>query len=119
MRKRLFPILAVFLMFLPTTVMAMDLTGVWTCDDGGSYYLRQFGNEIWWYGEQSPTNPAWSNIAHGTTVGNTITLNWTDVPKGRNMNHGQMLLEVTGDGKIVAKTKTGGFGGSVWTRAGR
>ncbi len=31
-----------------------DLTGTWSCDDGGSYYLRQIDDNIWWYGRSLP-----------------------------------------------------------------
>jgi hypothetical protein len=101
---------------VPVVAAAADLTGAWSCNDGGTYYLRQLGSELWWYGEQSPSNPAWSNIAYGSVAGNRIELKWTDVPKGHIMNNGMLQLEMTPDGKIVARNKTGGFGGSVWTR---
>jgi len=32
------------------------LTGAWTCDDGGTYYLRQDGNTIWWAGLSGDRN---------------------------------------------------------------
>jgi hypothetical protein len=54
----------------------IDLTGVWNCDDKGTYYLRQIGNTLWWYGEQKSNNPLWSNVAHGTITDNTINLEW-------------------------------------------
>ena len=104
------------LLVLAMSSLAADLTGAWKCNDGGTYYLRQFGNELWWYGEQSPTNPAWSNIAYGTVRGNQIELKWTDVPKGHIMNHGILKLELQPNGTIVARHKTGGFGGSNWSR---
>jgi hypothetical protein len=116
MRTRIIILVFCTLLSLPGSLLAMDLTGAWKCNDGGTYYLRQFGNELWWYGEQSPRNPAWSNIAHGTIEGNILTLRWTDVPKGEIMNHGELILEITPKGKIVARDKTGGFGGSVWTQ---
>jgi len=95
-----------------------DLTGVWRCNDGGKYYIRQLGNEIWWFGENSSTEPTWSNVAYGNILGNTIRLKWSDVPKGRIMNSGMMVLEIISSSKMVAKEKTGGFGGSEWTREG-
>jgi hypothetical protein len=116
MRKSIPIFIAAFILLLPVTVLAADLTGTWQCNDGGRYYLRQFGSELWWYGEQNPDHPAWSNIAHGTVEGNVIKLRWTDVPKGRIMNHGHLRLEIESPGRFVAKEKSGGFGGSVWTR---
>jgi hypothetical protein len=61
---------------------ADDLTGVWRCNDGGSCYLRQLGDEVWWYGEASPDSPGWSNVANGRLHGNSLRLKWADVPKG-------------------------------------
>ncbi|WCK53301.1 hypothetical protein PP175_18140 [Aneurinibacillus sp. Ricciae_BoGa-3] len=34
-----------------------NLTGIWRADDGGIYYIRQAGDEIWW-AALSPTGPA-------------------------------------------------------------
>ena len=28
----------------------LQLTGPWYADDGGIYYIRQLGNDIWWNG---------------------------------------------------------------------
>jgi hypothetical protein len=93
-----------------------DLTGVWNCDDGGKYYIRQLGNKIWWYGESNPNSPGWSNVMYGTINGNTINGNWADVPKGGSLNNGIMKLMIESNNKMSATQKTGGFGGSVWTR---
>ena len=94
----------------------VNLTGVWNCNDGGKYYIRQLGNKIWWYGEQSPTNPAWSNVSHGDIVGKELRLDWADVPKGHIMGSGILVLDLSMPGRITANQKTGGFGGSIWTR---
>lgn len=94
----------------------INLTGPWNCDDGGKYYIRQLGNNVWWYGEHSPTNPGWSNVARGVLAGGELRLEWADVPKGRNMGTGNLVLRVESNNRIVAISKTGGFGGSVWTR---
>lgn len=99
-------------------VFAMDLTGRWNCNDGGKYYIRQLGNEIWWFGENSPTAPSWSNVANGKIYGNTLRLKWSDVPKGSIMNSGILVLDIISSSKMVAREKTGGFGGSEWSREG-
>ena len=53
-----------------------DLTGVWNCDDGGTYYLTQIDNTLWWYGESAPVMPVngarWSNVVNGSIDGNTL-----------------------------------------------
>jgi hypothetical protein len=96
--------------------VGIDLTGAWNCDSGGKFYIRQVGNNVWWYGENAPTSPAWSNVAHGVLVGNELRLEWADVPKGRNMFSGNLVLKVESNSRMVAISKTGGFGGSVWSR---
>ncbi len=102
---------------MPGTVIAtINLTGVWNCDDGGRYYIRQFGTTVWWYGEHDPNTPDWSNVMRGTISGNTINADWTDVPKGSIMQHGMLTLQIQSNNRIVAVSKTGGFAGSVWTR---
>lgn len=99
-----------------TGVASADLTGVWNCDDGGMYYIRQFGTTVWWYGERDPNTPDWSNVMRGTISGSTINADWTDVPKGNVMQYGLLTLQILSNNRIVALSKTGGFAGSVWTR---
>ncbi|MDI9615958.1 MAG: hypothetical protein QFX31_01115 [Methanothrix sp.] len=95
---------------------AIDLTGVWNCDDGGKYYIHQVDSTIWWYGESNPNTPYWSNVMHGNINGDTIYADWADVPKGGAMNSGTLTLRIESNNRITAVSKTGGFGGSVWTR---
>lgn len=93
--------------------MPPDLTGVYTAKPGGTFYITQTGNNVYWYGEENSQNPFWSNIAYGTISGNTISLNWFDVPKGQTRNIGTLTLDVTQpSGMIVLtiKQQTGGFG---------
>ncbi len=99
-----------------TSPSSIDLTGEWSCDDGGLYYLRQFGTTVWWYGEHDPNAPDWSNVMRGTISGSTINADWTDVPKGSVMQFGNLKLQIVSNNKIVAISKTGGFAGSTWTR---
>jgi hypothetical protein len=93
-----------------------DLTGVWTGNDGGTYYLRQINNVVWWFGEDDAENPSWSNIAHGRLNGKTINLEWTDVPKGSITQNGTLVIKVVDNNKLILQTEVGGFGGSEWTR---
>lgn len=100
----------------PPQPQALNIHGVWNCNDGGKYYIRQIGSKIWWFGESSPTNPGWSNVAYGTLNGNELRLEWADVPKGSIMGMGTLILQVISNNRIEARQKTGGFGGSIWTR---
>lgn len=108
-------------LFIASLLMAgnvsADLTGQWSCDDGGTYYLRQIGKMVYWYGERDKDDPAWSNVFNGHVNGDKITGSWFDVPKGHAMGRGTLTLTIhTGGNTITAAHKTGGFGGSKWTR---
>jgi hypothetical protein len=91
---------------------ATDLTGKWQCDDGGTYYIRQMGDDVMWFGEKTPD---WSNVANGTLDDNILILKWKDVPKEKSNGSGVLVLEVSDNDKtLTAKSKTGGFSGTVW-----
>jgi hypothetical protein len=114
----IFRIFALLLLF-PALAQAADLSGQWRGDDGGEYYLVQRGGSLNWYAERSATNPAWAHIFDGRIRGDRIRGKWTDVPKGRTRNHGELELQVRENGNVLAITrKTGGFGGNKLTRVG-
>lgn len=98
-----------------------DLTGRWSCDDGGIYYIRQVGDEVWWTGrsgEPKDKRKAFANVFHGTIRGREIVGSWADDPAGEARGAGTLTLEITGDGKNVElkkKKETGGFSGGEWT----
>ncbi|NEZ54534.1 hypothetical protein [Adonisia turfae] len=93
-----------------------NLSGQWRGNDGGTYYLNQIGNTLWWYGESGDGGSTWTNVFHGTIQGNRVVGEWSDVPKGRINQSGDMELQIDSAGRLSATRKTGGFGGSVWTR---
>ncbi|MES0372406.1 MAG: hypothetical protein ABUK11_09025 [Mariprofundaceae bacterium] len=96
-----------------------NLTGTWIGDDGGRYYLRQVGSTLYWYGEKKPSNPMWANVFHGKLDDGNVKGRWADVPKGRTASSGKLRLKIKNNGnRLVAIEKTGGFGGSQWTREG-
>jgi len=99
-----------------STPAMIDLTGVWNCDDGGIYYVRQLGATVWWYGELDPNTPNWSNVMRGSISGGMINAEWSDVPKGSVMQNGNLVLQIVSNNELVAVSKTGGFAGSHWTR---
>ena len=77
---------------------------------------HSFETSVHYIRELSPTNPCWSNIAYGEIAGSELRLDWSDVPKGRAMGTGILVLDLSTSGKMTAKQKTGGFGGSIWTK---
>jgi hypothetical protein len=115
MKKLIF---AVFIAILvPIVANAASLTGTWTSDSGATYYITQIGSEIFWYGENDPNTPGWSNVAHGKIHSSRLSLSWGDVPKGVANSSGILLLRVKNStNTLEAITKTGGFLDSTWTR---
>jgi hypothetical protein len=99
-------------------VVWADLTGVWRSDDQTTYYLRQIGNELSWYGEDSSSTSR-ANIYWAEIRGDTIQGKWVDVPKGSLMGSGSLTLKIKHNGNVLlAEQKTGGIGGSRWIRVG-
>ena len=111
------------------TAPAFDLTGTWTADDGGIYYLRQLGNTIWWAGLSTDSSQGvndfqrgtrFTNVFRGTIQGNTIQGTWADVPRGQSVRSGSLTLSVASIGFPVGivlqrQSETGGFGGKTWS----
>jgi hypothetical protein len=80
--------------------------------------LRQTGRQVRWYGEAADAQPAWSNVFSGRINQDRIKGSWADVPKGRTAGSGDLELIIEEDGTLLrAVNKTGGFGGSRWTRS--
>lgn len=97
-----------------------DLTGRWACDDGGIYYLRQTGRELYWYAEPLDSGSAWATVFSGRIYGTRIKGRWADVPKGRAMDSGDLELSIEKDGTMLrAVKKSSRYRGSLWNRQDR
>ncbi|WP_303318301.1 hypothetical protein Q4Q34_10645 [Flavivirga abyssicola] len=91
------------------------ITGIWKCDDGGSYYIRQIKNKVMWFGEKKTgSTTIFSNVANGTISGNSIVLDWVDVPKGKTYGKGTLKLRKSGN--TITKISGSGFGGNRWSK---
>jgi len=95
---------------------ASSLSGVWNCNDGGVYFVRQVGNEMWWYGQSSDGGTTWSNVFRGVIRGNQIAGRWADVPKGSVRGYGEMVLLISDTGRLDKISGGQNFGGSAWSR---
>jgi len=95
----------------------LDLTGVWSCDDGGTYYIAQRGYTVWWNGESSEIEPAWSNVARGILSNCVLALEYTDIPDGSATGFSTLVLEVLSNDEMVAREKPQSYGGSRWWRS--
>ena len=97
------------------------LTGKWSinCGGGGTYYLRQINDEVWWIGESPDGGRTWTNIGHGQIKGKVLTVRWADAPRGSCSGSGIITLELVTKGDEVVelrKTKQDGanFGGDTF-----
>jgi hypothetical protein len=105
-----------------------DLTGSWTADDGGIYYVRQLGSTIWWAGLSADSPQGvndfqrglrFANVFRGTIEGNTIKGTWAGVPRGQDLQKGTLTLRIVPIGFPVGnilekQSETGGFRGKIW-----
>lgn len=108
-----------------------DLSGTYSADDGGIYYVQQSGGTLWWAGMSLDSgltaDKIWhrglefTNVFRGTISGNTITGEWVDVTRGSILQSGALSLTISGTPGAMQFTKTsatGGFGASAWTQTG-
>ena len=75
----------------------INLTGTWKANDGGTYYIRNIGNDVWWLGISSNDDgKTFSNVLKGQIHINnkTITADWSDIPKGTNGYYGKLTLAI-------------------------
>ena len=93
---------------------------VWRADDGGTYYLRQSGDTVFWAGLSADDGRSFTNVFRGTwpSGSDQITGEWADVPRGRHLSAGELTLWVeTEKGvpvRLFKERETGGFGASRW-----
>ncbi len=91
-------------------------SGVFKCNDGGTYYVRESEGSWRWYGE-SGDGVSWTNVFNGSEDDNgNISGVWFDVPKGKGRGFGRITVRRISRNVFTATNKTGGFSGSVWTR---
>jgi S-formylglutathione hydrolase FrmB len=101
----------------------LGLTGTWAADDGGVYYIRQLGDEIWWNGMSGREGPSsdlgrdLDNVAHGTLKGIVLGLDVADVPRGNVWGQGHLSIraEEDEDGNLRLRRISGDFGGTIFT----
>ena len=107
------------LSFNTSSAQAINLTGHYASDmDGvnGAYYVRQIGNEVFWFGEDFKSR--WSHVFKGTINGNTLTGTIWDVPKAELYNTGTCTYSITNEGKTLTKT-SGEIGAILMQRSSK
>jgi hypothetical protein len=91
------------------------LTGIWSCNDGGTYYIRHVADEVWWAGLSSagPANAFYGRF--GAHYGR-FSGRWADVPRGGTMEYGDLVIDVISSTRLGRAMYTGRFPGSLWTK---
>lgn len=89
--------------------------GAWSANDGGTYYVRQIGNQFFWLGMSRDDGRSFTNVFHGTRQGDVITGAWADV-RGASHGGGTLTLRITGTASMQKTGMTGTFSGSRWGR---
>lgn len=96
----------------------LDLSGFWRADDGGTYYLSQQGYLLWWVGVSDDHGMqkglSFCNVFYGSIRDGTISGQWADVPRGRTMSSGGLILQLMDDGSLLKQRSSGGFGARTW-----
>jgi len=107
-----------------TATTSFNITGTWSANDGGTYWIRQTGSCVWWAGfSGSPDTPTmgrnFANVFVGTvTTKGLVTGYWTDLPRGATANAGTLNVQVLGRpaSRLTRRAVTGPFTGAVWSR---
>jgi hypothetical protein len=107
------------------------LTGTYHADDGGIYYVQRASNTLWWVGMSLDKDPPsadlqWhrglssTNVFRGTiNSDNTVSGEWSDVPRGASLNGGTLSFRFTSSGGVTQFTRiaaTGNFVAITWQR---
>jgi hypothetical protein len=103
----------------PAEPLQEDLTGTWTSENSGTYYVRQVGTTVWWVGQSRDGGNSYTNVFNGSRNGDQITGFWADVPAGKNTGSGSLTLSISRAGANFELRKvkdTGGFGESIWKK---
>lgn len=97
-----------------------SLDGLWNCDDGGQYYVREVGGKVVWFGEgglNAKGKPHFANVAFGAKRGNILILDWADVPKCNLTGQGRIRLRIDNYNKLTRVDRAARFGGKNWRKA--
>jgi len=96
-----------------------DLTGTYSCNDEGTYEIRQVGKTVSWVGKSKDDGKEWCNQFRGQIEeqGDSYIIagEWKDIPPGDNQGSGTLTLAVEGD-RLRVVAETGDYNGTLWKR---
>ena len=88
----------------PLEAQRIDLTGYWKDDAGGSYQIRQVGNNVFWINDGRPN---FLNALFGNVEGNLLRGSWSDLPESRWQGSGSLLLRIESNDRLVKISSSG------------
>ena len=97
----------------PSASNAQDVTGAWTANDNGDYYIRQVSNQdgILWLGTSWDDGLTYTNVLCGNRYGDVISGTWFDIPRGGQQQTGPISLTYSNPSRqLSVGSETGGFG---------
>jgi len=108
---------SVFLETGSASAQVPDLSGVWRTQTGATFYVRQIGREIWWFGTQSSNRPRWTNVAGGKVINGVVTVRWVDVPAAEGHSAGFVELRLVGPNHLAVIGNPNDFLASDWYKS--
>ena len=99
--------------------VAINLTGKWSSNDGGTYTIRQSGTKISWEGVSGDGGSSWTHTFNGVIQNNIIGGKFFDHPPGSIRQSGELKIRIVDANRLEKLEASVRFGGSVWTRRSR
>jgi len=94
------------------------MTGVWSSNDAGTYYVRQTGNTVWWLALSVDEGRTFANVFQGTLQSGQIHGKWADLPLGQTTTAGSLILNSGGPQNTgwTRQSVHGNFGSTSWEK---
>lgn len=83
-----------------------DISGTWADDDGGTYYIQQSGNVVWWFAASPSRNRLFAGVFHGSNENGHVVGDYHDVPLGFRAFTDRIDLELD-DSKLFLRATAG------------
>lgn len=103
-----------------------NLTGTWSCSDGGTYTINHQGNSVSWTGKSADGGGFWTHTFQGKIFKDNnqyyIVGTFKDIPPGRMRNQGELVVKIIDNNQLEKVAEFMGkkshrlFGGNTWTR---
>lgn len=92
-------------------------SSMWSCNDGGTYYVKINGDQFYWVGESLDQGKTWTNIFIGEIDNKRVSGKWFDLCKGNHSLKGDLTLEIYKDNTCFSVIEsTGNFGGKFFKK---